>query len=100
MAFIRVAMFRVASVFALASPSMAATELTDSDREYLKTILPSQSPRSLRDVTPAEASCPHELIKRRRDDDERSRELSAFVGWIVLSQVSGDRTPPETCPPE
>src|SRR6266516_4462034 len=78
----------------------AASELTASDVEYLKTIAGFQSPRFLRDMTPAETSCMHELINRPGDENERSRVVSAFVGWIVLGQVSGDRTPPQTCPPE
>ncbi len=55
----------------------------------------SQSPRFLRNMTPAETSCMHELINRPGDENERSRVVSAFVGWIVLGQVSGDRTPPQ-----
>src|ERR1700730_10301959 len=97
MAFYGVAMLWMAGVFVLAgiAPSAAANELTDSDREYLRTIAPAQS-RSLRDITPAEASCMHELITRPADENERSREVSAFVGWIVLNQVSSDRIPPTT----
>ena len=73
----------------------AANELTASDVEYLRTITPSQTPRFLRDMTPAEASCMHELINRPGEENERRTIVSAFVGWIVLCQVTGDRTPPK-----
>ncbi len=75
----------------------AANELTASDVEYLRTITPSQTPRFLRDMTPAEARCMHELINRPGEENERRTIVSAFVGWIVLGQVTGDRTPPQTC---
>jgi hypothetical protein len=80
--------------------SSAANELTASHVEYLKTITPSRSPSFLRGMTPAEAGCLHELINRPGDENDRSREVSAFVGWIVLGQITGDKTPPEKCPPE
>jgi hypothetical protein len=95
----RVALLWMAGAFVVTGVA-AESELTASDTEYLKTIAPSQSRRFLRDMTPAEANCMHELINRPGDENERSRVVSAFVGWIVLGQVSGDRTPPQTCPPE
>jgi len=98
----RVALLWMAGIFVVTgiAHTTAASELTASDVEYLKTIAGFQSPRFLRDMTPAETSCMHELINRPGDENERSRVVSAFVGWIVLGQVSGDRTPPQTCPPE
>jgi hypothetical protein len=78
----------------------AASELTASDVEYLKQITMSRNPSFLRVMTPAEANCMHELINRPGDENERSRTVSAFVGWIVLGQITGDRTPPQACPPE
>ena len=98
----RVALLWMTGVFVVTgiAHTTAASELTASDVEYLKTIAGFQSPRFLRDMTPAETSCMHELINRPGDENERSRVVSAFVGWIVLGQVSGDRTPPQTCPPE
>src|SRR6266536_2963187 len=89
----RVALLWMAGVFVVTgiAHTTAASELTASDVEYLKTIAGSQSPRFLRDMTPAETSCMH-VINRSGDENERSRVVSAFVGWIVLGQVSGDST--------
>jgi hypothetical protein len=78
----RVAMLWMAAVFVLAGIApMAANELTDSDREYLRTITPSQSPGSLCDMTPAEARCMPELINRPGDENERRREVFSLC-WM------------------
>src|SRR6266498_282175 len=57
----RVALLWMAGIFVVTgiAHTTAASELTASDVEYLKTIAGSQSPRFLRDMTPAETSCMH-----------------------------------------
>ena len=75
----------------------AASELTNSDLDYLYNLTKSTS---FNDYSPSELRCLHELINRPGSEEERDRRLSYYITQLAASDLTNGSavSGPTNCP--